>query len=399
MKIAHFDCFSGISGDMILGALVDLGVPIEVLRDGLRRLPLAGYSISAKREMRGAIAGTRIVVEAEPQHSHRHLEDIRNLIGSSSTLSDFVKGKSIAVFDRLARAESRVHEVPLSQVHFHEVGAVDSIVDIVGSLLALEHLSIDRITSSPVPMGRGFVHTDHGLLPVPAPATVLLLTGIPVYDNGVERELVTPTGAAVLATLAESFGTVPSMILRGTGYGVGSHPASDPPNLLRVLVGDSEIHLHGRRLLMVETHIDDMNAEIYEFVMEELFRVGALDVSLVPVQMKKNRPAVLLRVLVEPALKQQILVVLFRETTTLGVRIQDVERLELPRETGTVETPYGPCRVKWAEAPDGDVRVTPEYEDCKRLAREKRVPIRKVYEEAILCSNSTQWNRARSSDP
>lgn len=396
MKIAHFDCFSGISGDMILGALVDLGVPIEVLHEGLARLPLKGYSISAKKEMRGAISGTRLTVEVEPQPHHRHFADISDLIESSG-VSDLVKEKSVAVFDRLARAESRVHQVPVSEVHFHEVGAVDSIVDIVGSLIALEHLCIERITSSPVPMGRGFVRTDHGLLPVPAPATVLLLTGIPVYDTGVERELVTPTGAALLATVAESFGAAPSMVLRGTGYGVGSHPASDPPNLLRVLVGDSEMPLHGRRLLMVETHIDDMNAELYDFVLEELFGAGALDVSLVPMQMKKNRPAVLLRVLVEPALKQPILGVLFRETTTLGVRIQDVERVELPREVRTVETLYGPCRVKWAKGPDGDLRVTPEYDDCKRLARDNRVPIRKVYEEAIHCSNLTQ--RARSLDP
>lgn len=397
-KIAYFDCFSGISGDMILGALVDLGVPMEVLREGLGKLPLKGYSIGARREMRGCISGTRVTVEVGPHHHHRHLEDIRSLVESSG-LSDPVKEKSIAVFDRLARAESSVHQVPVSEVHFHEVGAVDAIVDIVGSLVALESLAIDRITSSPVPTGRGFVRTDHGLLPVPAPATVLLLTGVPVYDNGVERELVTPTGAALLASVAESFGAVPGMVLRGTGYGVGSHPASDPPNLLRVLVGDSETPLIARRLLMVETHIDDMNAEIYDFVMEELFRVGVLDVSLVPVQMKKNRPAVLLRVLVEPALKQPALGVLFRETTTLGVRIHDVERLELPREHWTVETLYGPCRVKWAEDLDGNVRVTPEYEDCKRLARDNRVPIRKVYEEAIHCTDLTQRNRDRSLGP
>ena len=397
-KIAYFDCFSGISGDMILGALVDLGVPIDVLRDGLGELPLKGYSISAKREMRGAIAGTRVAVEVAPHGHHRHFEDIRSLIVSSG-LSDSVKEKSVAVFDRLARAESRVHQVPVSDVHFHEVGAVDSIVDIVGSLIALEHLAIDRVFSSPVPLGRGFVHTHHGILPVPAPATVLLLTGIPVYDNGVERELVTPTGAAVVATVAESFGAVPDMVLTGTGYGVGSHPASDPPNLLRVLVGNPGPTLHTRRLLMVETHIDDMNAEIYDYIMEELFRVGALDVSLVSMQMKKNRPAVLLRVLAEPAARQPVLAVLFRETTTLGVRIQDVERVELPREVRTVDTPYGACRVKWAEGPDGDVRVTPEYEDCKRLARENRVPIRKVYEEATHCGNPTQQDRARSLDP
>ncbi|NLI33493.1 MAG: nickel pincer cofactor biosynthesis protein LarC, partial [Deltaproteobacteria bacterium] len=347
MKIAYFDCFSGVSGDMVLGALVDLGVPVSFLCDQLATLHLDGFALESVREMRGAIAGTRVIVKQELQSHHRCLEDIRGII-SSSALGGAVKEKSLAVFERLAEAESRVHKVPVSQVHFHELGAVDSIVDIVGSVIAIEYLGIEHICCSPLPLGRGFVRTQHGLLPIPAPATVLLLTGIPVYDNGVERELITPTGAAIISSLAGSFGPIPPMVLMGTGYGVGSHPSADPPNLLRIMTGKEAPSPKTRRLLVMETNIDDMNGEIYDYVIEELFQAGALDVSLIPVQMKKNRPGVMLRVLLEPALRRMIQDILFRETTTLGVRIHEVERVEIPRATESIETPYGPCRIKRA---------------------------------------------------
>lgn len=383
MKIAYFDCFSGVSGDMVLGALVDLGVPVSFLCDQLATLHLDGFALESVREMRGAIAGTRVIVKQELQSHHRCLEDIRGII-SSSALGGAVKEKSLAVFERLAEAESRVHKVPVSQVHFHELGAVDSIVDIVGSVIAIEYLGIEHICCSPLPLGRGFVRTQHGLLPIPAPATVLLLTGIPVYDNGVERELITPTGAAIISSLAGSFGPIPPMVLMGTGYGVGSHPSADPPNLLRIMTGKDGPSPKTRRLLVMETNIDDMNGEIYDYVIEELFQAGALDVSLIPVQMKKNRPGVILRVLLEPALRRMIQDILFRETTTLGVRIHEVERVEIPRATESIETPYGPCRIKRAVDSQGERRATPEYEDCKRLAREYRVPIRRVYED-VLC--------------
>lgn len=383
MKIAYFDCFSGISGDMILGALVDVGVPVELLREQLSALPIESFSLEANQEMRGVVAGTRVRVHCATSPHHRHLEDVRHIL-LSSTLDGSVKEKSLAVFEKLAQAEARVHQVPVSRVHFHEVGAVDSIVDIVGSVIALEHLGIESIQCSPLPLGHGFISTQHGLLPIPAPATVLLLTGKPVYDSGVERELVTPTGAAIISTLADSFGAVPPMVLRSTGYGAGSDPATDPPNLLRVMVGETARPQRSRRLLVMETNIDDMSGEIYGYVMEELLMAGALDVSLIPVQMKKNRPGVLLRVLLDPAIQQPIQDLLFRETTTLGIRIHEVERVEVPRQMETIRTVYGDCRIKRFTDAGGESRVTPEYEDCKRLAREHGVPIRKIFEEVLF---------------
>ncbi|MEN6486567.1 MAG: nickel pincer cofactor biosynthesis protein LarC [Syntrophobacteraceae bacterium] len=382
MKIAYFDCFSGISGDMILGALLDLGLSEKVLVEALAKIPVKGYGVLVTREKRGSIGGTRIVFEIGHGHA-RSYRDIREIVGNCG-LEERVRTRSLDVFDRLARAEGRVHQVPPEEVHFHEVGALDSILDIVGAVFAVEHLGIGKIVASPLPTGRGFVKTHHGTMPVPAPATTILLEGVPVYDNGVERELVTPTGAALLATLADSFGPLPDMTLEGTGYGVGSHPASDPPNLLRVMVGTARPPLLRKTLLLLETNIDDMNPEIYNYVLEELFSLGVLDVNFVPVQMKKNRPAVLLRVLLEPGLRAAVTDLLFRETTTLGVRFQEVERVELPREAATLQTPYGPCRVKRVWTPDGEERSVPEFEECRRIARERGVPIRKVYEEILL---------------
>jgi pyridinium-3,5-bisthiocarboxylic acid mononucleotide nickel chelatase len=388
MKIAYFDCFSGISGDMVLGALIDLGLPLDVLLAEFRKLAVSGYSIRAERERRGSIAGTRVRIDLEDQPA-RSYRDIRRLI-EDSALDGPVKAGSLAVFEKLAHAEAKVHQTAPEDVHFHEVGALDSILDIVGTAIGLHHLGVDRVCASRIPLGGGFVETHHGLLPIPAPATVLLLEGAPVYDNGVQRELVTPTGAAILAALAESFGPVPDMVLRSTGYGVGTHPSADPPNLLRVLYGDSSAALLKRRLLIIETSIDDMNPELYNYVMERLFDLGVLDVNLVPVQMKKNRPAVILRVLLEPAFQSAVTELIFKETTSLGVRVQEVERVELPREIGEVVTQYGACRVKWVSTPWGERRATPEYEDCRRIALEHGVPIRKVYEEALAAAGRQQ---------
>jgi len=388
MKTAYFDCFSGISGDMVLGALLDLGLPLDVLSGELKKIAVSGYVLSAERERRGSIAGTRVRIDIEDQPA-RSYREIARLIGESA-LERPVKEKSLAVFEKLALAEAKVHQVSPGDVHFHEVGALDSILDIVGAAIGLHHLGIERLCASRVPLGGGFVETRHGLLPLPAPATVLLLEGVPVYDNGIQRELTTPTGAAILAALAESFGPVPDMVVRSTGYGVGTHPCADPPNLLRVLVGEASPGLLRRRLLLIETSIDDMNPEFYGHVMERLFDAGALDVNLVPAQMKKNRPAVILRVLLEPALQAAVTEIVFRETTSLGVRIQEVDRVELPREIGEVETPHGPCRVKWVRTPWGERRATPEYEDCKRIALEQGVPIRRIYEEVLAAAGRGQ---------
>ncbi len=382
MKLAYLDCFSGISGDMMLGALLDLGLPEKVFREELARLPIEGYDIHVRRDFRGAVGGVRVefVVREQP---FRSFEDIRRLIGSGD-LDPVVRTRSLEVFRRLAEAESRVHCVPVDQVHFHEIGAADSILDIVGAVAALQQLGIERVFASPLPLGRGFVQTRHGALPIPAPATVALLEGIPVYDNGIERELVTPTGAALLGALVESFGPMPPMVVRSVGYGVGSHPQASPPNVLRIVCGKEWTAWNRRKLLMIETNIDDMNPEFYDHTMEQLLSLGVLDVSLVPMQMKKNRPGILLRILCDPSLQAPVAEVLFRETTSLGIRIQEVERIELPREVKVLETPHGPCRVKEARLPGGAVRFTPEYDDCKRIAKAGRLPLRQVYEEISL---------------
>jgi hypothetical protein len=385
MKIAYFDCFSGISGDMTLGALLDLGVPAGALREELKKLPIEGYEFLVSRENRGAIEGTRVKIKVSHQ-PHRTYEDIQAVIGSSG-LDGAVQEKSLAVFERIARAESRVHGMEISDVHFHEVGAVDSILDVVGSVVGLRHLGVEKVHASRIPIGGGLIKTHHGVLPVPAPATALLLEGVPVYDNGSRRELVTPTGAAILTSFAVSYGVVPDMVLGATGYGVGSDPVSDPPNLLRILLGNSPTSLIGKDLLMVETNIDDMNPEFYNYVLERLFASGVLDVNIVPIQMKKGRPGTLLRVLIEPGLQPRVMEILFQETSTLGVRIQEVKRVELQRTAKDVETPYGTCRVKSVLMPDGAERVIPEYEECKRLAQKENVPLRKVYEEILLLAN------------
>lgn len=382
MKIAYFDCFSGISGDMTLGALLDLGVPEPFLLDELKKLPVSGYSFEISRERRGAISGVRVVIKVADQPS-RTYRDIRDLIGGS-VLSERVRTKSLAVFERIAQAESRVHQVPVDEVHFHEVGAVDSILDVVGSVIGLEYLETGKVFSSRIPLGQGVMHTHHGTIPIPAPAAVLLLKGVPVYDSGVERELVTPTGAGILTTLAESFGNVPEMTLTAIGYGAGRDRASNPPNLLRIMTGESRESLLREELLLVETNIDDMNPEFYNYVFEKLFSAGVLDVCIIPVQMKKNRPGVLLRVLIEPALEAAAIEVIFRETTTLGVRIQEVRRVALQREEKIVETPFGTCRAKSVTTPEGGERLIPEYEECRRIALEKNLPIRTVYDEMVL---------------
>jgi pyridinium-3,5-bisthiocarboxylic acid mononucleotide nickel chelatase len=382
MRIAYFDCFSGISGDMVLGALLDLGVPRELLLEELRKIPVVGYSLRVEKEERGQIGGTRAIIEVEEQ-PHRSLGDIRELIYRSK-MNEGVQGSIIGIFERLALAESRVHHLPVSEINSHEIGAVDSILDIAGAVIGLEYLKVDRVLSSPVPVGRGFVTTQHGILPLPAPATVQLLEGVPIYGSKVARELVTPTGAALLACLVETYGPIPEMTLEASGYGVGKDLAADPPNLLRMLVGVSVTMWEGRRLILLETNIDDMNPEFYGYVLDRLFLLGVLDASVVPIQMKKNRPGVMLQVLIEPVLQPKVIELLFRETTTLGVRIQEVKRVELSRKLEMLDTPYGPCQVKRVFLPDGGSRLIPEYEACRRFAEDLRKPLREIYEEVLF---------------
>jgi pyridinium-3,5-bisthiocarboxylic acid mononucleotide nickel chelatase len=388
MKVAYFDCFSGISGDMILGALLDLGVPKALLLEELGKIPVTGYAVDVVKEQRGLIAGTRVRIGIDEQ-PHRSFGDIQELF-QISNLEPKIRKKILAIFENLAQAESHVHDLPVSEVHFHEVGAVDSIVDIAGAVIGLDYLEVGRIYSSPLPIGRGFVKTHHGLLPLPAPATVMLLKGIPVYGTDAGRELVTPTGAAILSSLADGYGPIPEMTLLNSGYGVGSHQASDPPNLLRLFIGTLLTSVEYKNLLLLETNIDDMNPEFYGYVLEKLFEIGVLDATLTAIQMKKNRPGVMMSVLIEPALRSRALELILRETTTLGVRIQEVKRAELKRRSEVIQTLYGPCDVKRVYLPGGEQRLVPEYEACKRIAERQKMPIHKVYEEIQLLTRFTE---------
>ena len=384
MRIAYFDCFSGISGDMILGALIDLGLDLDTLTAHLSKMKLGGYEIAVSKEKRGPISGTRLHIQIEEnKQPHRSMAQIRRIIGGSK-LPGQAKKTSLVIFDRLARVEGNLHQQSPEDVHFHEIGAADSIVDIVGACIGLHLLDIEKVVASPLPLSRGFVQCQHGMLPLPAPATLALLKDTPVYDSGQQREMVTPTGAAILTTICSSYGGFPTMTIARIGYGVGRHPEDHPPNLLRVVLGQTTAEVVKERLLLVETSIDDMNPEFYGYLMEQLLNAGGLDVNVLPAQMKKNRPGQLLRVLIPESLRETVLQILFSETTTLGVRIQEVERFSLPRHTIRVETSFGNLPVKVAAKPKGDFAFAPEYDACQRAARRHKVPLRQVYEEAML---------------
>ncbi|MBI5063098.1 MAG: nickel pincer cofactor biosynthesis protein LarC, partial [Desulfatitalea sp.] len=299
MTLAYFDCFSGISGDMTLGALVHLGVPIAWLKESLQALPLDGFDLQARTVTRHGVTAVQAVVQTEETHHHRHYDHIQTMLEKSS-LAQRVKNRSLAIFDRVAEAEAKVHGCPKEHVHFHEVGAMDAIVDVVGTCLALEYLGIDGLAASALPLGSGFVTCAHGVLPVPAPAVLEILKGVPVYGGNIEMEMVTPTGAAILMGMQADFGSMPPLKISGVGYGAGTREFSQQPNLLRVVLGEpasSSSDGQTERLLMVETCIDDMNPEIFGYLMETLFDDGALDVFWIPAQMKKNRPGTLVQVL------------------------------------------------------------------------------------------------------
>jgi pyridinium-3,5-bisthiocarboxylic acid mononucleotide nickel chelatase len=379
MKLLYFDCFSGISGDMTVAALLDLGLPEDTLRGELRKLGLGNYSLEIIPGSRSGIAALGLEVRVGPEEEHhRHLSDIRKMIEGSS-LDREVKDLSLAIFQRLAEAEARVHKRDVESVHFHEVGAVDSIVDIVATAIGIRYFRPGLILSSELPMGRGFIQCQHGRLPLPAPATLEILKGYPVKSVDVEGELVTPTGAAIVATLSSQTVPFPTMTVKGIGYGMGKKEFPDRPNLLRLVLGEGSGDYQGDRAAVLECNIDDMNPEFYDYLMERLFRSGALDVSLSPLMMKKNRPGTLLRVIAEEQDAERLSELILRESTTLGVRTYNVKRKKLPREVKEVETRYGKVRVKVS----GDLRFQPEYDDCRRIALEKGVPIHEVYHEAM----------------
>ena len=380
--IAYFDCFSGISGDMTLGALVDAGVSIDALRAELAKLNLPGYELKADKVKRSGIAATRITISIDQKHQHmRHLADIIGII-DSSPLSSTIKEKSGRIFKRLADAEAKIHGTTPDKIHFHEVGAVDSILDNVGSVIGLELLGITQIMASPINTGSGTVLTAHGMLPIPAPATVELLTGIPLYQSSIPFELTTPTGAAIISTLGSSFGPLPQMKVNRIAYGAGEKDFSGHPNVLRLMIGEPIAAFDEDTSYLIETNIDDMNPQVYEHLIERLMQQGALDVYLTPIIMKKGRPAILLSVLTGSSQSDALLDTIFRETTSIGVRIQEVGRKKLSRDIREVKTVYGSVRIKISKRGDEILTVTPEYEDCRRIAEEKHVPIKQVMEEA-----------------
>lgn len=385
--IAYFDCFSGIAGDMTVAALLDAGLDWETLRSELHKLPLDGYEIQRSTVTRIAISATHFrVVTPDPPSSHgghshhgRHLSDIEAMI-SGSELAQAVKDNALAIFRKLGAAESHVHGVPVESIHFHEVGAVDSIVDIVGACIGFHTLGIDEIHASALPVGRGMVKTAHGLMPIPAPATAELCKGIPTYPVDVEGEFVTPTGAAILATLAKSFGAPPAISASRIGYGAGTKNFGERPNLLRVTLADEAKRPYwaSERLCMLETNIDDMNPQIYEDVMERCFELGAMDVTFTPIQMKKNRPAVTVSVLCDESKRDDLLNALFVHTSSLGVRVGIVERVSLPREIVDGQTPFGVVKVKVARLPGGGKKVHAEYESAKAVASESGASLLEV---------------------
>jgi len=415
-RILYFDCFNGASGDMVLGALLDAGLPLEELRHALGSLAIDGASVSTTRVLRAGVSATKFVVQehghdaddhghahehghthshdhggVQPHehshshapaavahhHPHRSLAEIASLI-ERSALSRSAQNRAKELFHRLGEAEAAIHQIPIDKIHLHEVGALDSIIDIVGAVFALEWFHADRIVSSPLNVGGGMVHSAHGHFPVPAPATVKLLGEAPVYSSGVQSELVTPTGALLVTSYASSYGPVPAMTIEHTGYGAGDRDLPTTPNVLRVLVGRSAEQPGTERIVVLQSEIDDMNPQLFGLVMERLYAAGALEVYFASVQMKKNRPGTLLTILARPEQREELSALVFRETTTIGVRYHEVTRERLDREIVSVDTPLGVIRFKIARHGDTIVNAAPEFEDCLRIASERSVPVKDV---------------------
>ena len=396
MTNAYFDCFSGISGDMTVGAFLDIGVPLEWLEKQLAELSLDGYSLSAQSLSCHGIQARHFQVNMRGEANHRHYGDIQ-LIIDKSPLSPRVRQTSLAIFEQVAEAESKIHGIDKAKVHFHEVGAIDSILDIVGTALCLEYLDIDTVISSQLPLGKGFLACQHGTLPIPAPATMEILKGVPVYGAGITEELVTPTGAAIIKALAKDFLDLPPMTIEHIGYGAGSRHLQNRPNVLRVLTGQmhersavSTQEPLGDKVMVVETCVDDMNPEIFGYLMDRLFEDGALDVCWIPVFMKKNRPGTLIQVLCDLDTKSTVIRRLLSETTTTGVRFHPMLRSKLIREPVTVSTEFGDVQMKKITDLDGATRLVPEYESCKKIALALKMPIKNVYEQIVRTTASPE---------
>ena len=403
MRVLYFDCFSGISGDMALGALLDAGLPLDELKRALGSLALGDAHVHADRVLRAGVSAVKFSVhehahdrahnhdhhhhdhetaEGAHHHHHRSLADIFALIDGSS-LSPSGRDRAKAMFQRLGEAEAAIHQMPVEQVHLHEVGALDSIIDIVGIAFAMDWAAADRVVCSPLNVGGGMVDSAHGRFPVPAPATVALLGSAPVYSGAVQKELVTPTGALIATSYASSFGPIPAMSIERVGYGAGDRDEPATPNVLRVMIGRAETGTSTERVSVIECEIDDMNPQIFGVVMERLYAAGALEVFYVPVQMKKNRPGTLLSVVAPPEQRSRMTEVIFRETTTIGLRYYQVDRECLERQIVPVETPLGTVRFKIASRGGDVINAVPEFEDCATLAAAHNLPVKEVQALAV----------------
>ena len=388
MKIAYFDCFSGISGDMTVGALLDAGLKIETLEKELNKLGLSGYQLEVNKVVKKGISATQFKVKIKEEGVERRFKDILDIL-EKSKLDEEIKKETEKIFFNIAQAESKIHRKDIDKIHFHEIGGLDSIIDITSAVIGIKTLGIEEIHSSALPVGKGFVKCAHGVIPVPAPATLELLKNIPIYSGGIESEMITPTGAGIIGTLAKSFGERPLMKIERIGYGAGEKEFTIP-NLLRVSIGEKILKVENLKdgyvsdeAILIETNIDDMNPEFYDYIMDQLFSQGALDVFLTPVQMKKNRPAHMLSIIVYEQNLKEILEVLFSESTTLGIRIREIKRLRLAQQNFIAETKYGKIKVKVGMFKGEIKNIAPEYEDCKKMAKQHKVPLKEVYDEAM----------------
>jgi hypothetical protein len=384
MKIAYFDCFSGASGDMILGSLLDAGLPLTVLKSELAKLGLSHYDVGVAKVVKKGLSGSQALVTIEQDHHHhRNLGDIEEIIEKSSLDPD-IKRDSIRIFTRLAQAEAKVHDTTVESIHFHEVGAMDAIIDVVGAVIGLKALGINKVFCSPLHVGTGTILCAHGELPVPAPATAELLKGKPIYATGVQGELVTPTGAAILTTLAEGFGPMPTMTVERIGHGAGTADRSIS-NLLRLFAGTTALtdaSYEIEQSAVIETTIDDMNPQIYDYLIEKILQMGAQDIFFQSVQMKKNRAGILLSILCRPEMVSAFADFLFKETTTIGLRWRIDNRIMAKRKTNVIHTRSGDIRCKVAMVNREIVNITPEYDDCKRIAEVQHIPLKTIMEEA-----------------
>jgi uncharacterized protein (TIGR00299 family) protein len=382
-RIAYFDCFAGVSGDMVLGALLDLGLPPKVLDEGLRMLGLKGFRLKTQKVQRGGLTGMQVEVGGEG--TIRNYREMKKVI-KDSALPTGIKDLSLKILQQLAQVEADIHGMEIEEVHFHEIGGIDTIVDAIGAALGVSHFAWDTIICSPLPLGLGWVEGGHGLhshLPLPAPATVALLKGVPIVPAAMEGETVTPTGAAIVTALASGFGPLPQMEITGVGYGAGTRDPEGTPNLLRIIQGVQE-EQKAEGIWILEADVDDMSPELLPYLNQLLLKEGALDAALIPIQMKKGRPGFTIRVLSTAAQRERLAQLILQESTTLGVRMHQVERITLLREEQEVKTQYGPVTVKVAFGRDGKViNLMPEYESCRQAAEKKKVPLKEVYQEAI----------------